>query len=139
MPPLTLPCLKPKTLEIGTRVFLISRGGWTLTRHGRQPCAACPKPRSPGRLVKQCPKPRSPCRLVKQDVWARQQASENGGSSDFWAAAGLVLDQLDGLVAGYDARSAAEHAADGGRGAAAVPPLTRADLLLVSGVGGALL
>ena len=48
------------------------------------------------------------CRLVEQDKWARQQAA--GNSSGIWAAIGPILDQLDGLLAGYNARAAAAAA-----------------------------
>lgn len=50
-------------------------------------------------------------------------------------ATGLVLTQFDGLVAGYNTRSKAEGSAHGTPGTAAIPPLTKRDLLSVSAVG----
>ena len=55
------------------------------------------------------------------------QVEAHAGSSIYWRMLGLVLRQFDGIVAGYQAR----HAAD----PSSLPQLTRRDLVFLNGNG----
>ncbi|KAK9798176.1 hypothetical protein WJX73_007462 [Symbiochloris irregularis] len=70
--------------------------------------------------------------LVEQDAWARQQVAEHASDAQ-WTLVGLLHAQQDGLLEGYNARVTSLQQSLGG--AAALPHLTKTDLLLVSAVG----
>ncbi|CAK0735312.1 hypothetical protein CVIRNUC_000560 [Coccomyxa viridis] len=64
--------------------------------------------------------------LEQQDRWSRSQVKDNGDST-LWRMLGLVLAQFDGIVAGYQARQAADPDA--------LPDLSRRDLIFLNGNG----
>jgi hypothetical protein len=65
---------------------------------------------------------------VSEDGIYRLQVAAHGDSA-YWRMLGLVLRQFDGIVAGYQAR----HAAD----PSSLPPLSRSDLMFLNGNGEA--
>ncbi len=103
------------------------------------------------------------CRLVQQDAWVQQRAREgdveqgqpgggrddfgaNGKGGRFWYAVSLVLEQLGGILQGYEARRAEQlqqlqggAAAAAGESAGPSPPLLDflqwEDLLLINAMG----
>ncbi|CAL8471420.1 g10962 [Coccomyxa elongata] len=64
--------------------------------------------------------------LKRQEEWARREVSEHQESS-YWQMLGLLFEQFDGLVAGYNAR----HHLEPDR----IPALSRLDFVFVNGNG----
>ncbi len=69
--------------------------------------------------------------LLAQDAWAQEQVAT--GATPYWTTLGLILQQHEGLMDGYNL--AANETQDSAAGSSPLPKLDRIDFLKLSAVG----